>query len=288
MLRRAFPLLPLAAGTLAAWLFASGLGQLLGGSLAPFDPASLAVAQPPLPLVSTPARHLHVLAVDEPAPPAPSAPPPGPRADRCPGPARLVVAAVDPGAPARSLAVVALGGDKPLIREGSRLDGRRVTRITASRVYLDDDAERCWISTAAAPPVAAASTSAPPRVAARPDPLRPLIERVRRVDAHTLEVDRAVLDAMMEQQIELLRDLRAAPERAGDRVVGLKLGPIKPGSLAEHVGLRAGDRLVSINRYDLTDPGQLLKAYAKLRLAPSLTLALVRDGAPTSIDLLVR
>lgn len=287
MLRRAFFLVPLAAGTLASWLFASGASQLLGGSLAPFDPGALPVAQATLPPLAAPARHLHVLAADAPAEAAAAAKPSAGQLARCEGAARLIITAVDPLAPSRSIAVVALAGGKPMVREGGELDGRRVARIGASRVYLADREGTCWIS--AEPPSAPAATSSlAPRVATRPDPVRALLDRVQRVDAQTLEVDREVLDALLERQLELLRDLRATPDRVGDRVLGLKLGPVKPGSLAERIGLRVGDRLVSINRYELTDPAQLLEAYAKLRLAPSLTLALVRDGAPTSIDLRVR
>lgn len=289
MLRRAFALLPLAAGTLSTWLLASGASQLAGGSLAPFDPRALAV--PPTPPADASAapratRRASWLDAGEPRaePPERAGSPDGP----CPGGARLVIAAVDPLRPARSLAVIADAGAKPMVREGGALAGRRVARITASRVYVERDGAVCWIGREPTPAASIATVASLSPRAPTLDPLAPLLDRIRRVDARTLEVDRTVRDALLERQLDLLRDVRATPERAGDRVLGLRLGQVRPGSLADRVGLRVGDRLVSINGYEFVDPEQLLEAYAKLRLAPSLTLALVRDGRPASIDLVVR
>lgn len=301
MLRRLLWALPIAAGSCATWLVASGFSALLGGSLAPFDPRSLARPPSAVPGVEPPPpRRLHAGAwVDE----EPSAigasselgqAPNAGALGRCGARARLVVAAVDPRVPDRSLAVIEQAGSKPLVRAGSELGARRVARITSTRVYLEDERGLCWIGTefvagvagAEAPPGSASSSAGAPPVVA--DPLAPLLDKIHRVDARTLEVDRAVRDALVDRQLELLRDLRVTPDRIGERVLGMKLGVVRPGSLIARMGLRAGDRIVSLNGYELADPAQLLEAYAKLRAAPSLVLALVRDGQPQSVELQVR
>jgi general secretion pathway protein C len=210
---------------------------------------------------------------------------------RCEARARLVVAAVDPRVPERSLAVLDLGGSKPLVRSGSEVGAQRVARITTTRVYLEDDRGLCWIGTdlvarLEAPPGGGPASTGAPAVAL--DPLAPLLDRIHRVDARTLEVDRAARDALVERQLELMKDLRVTPDRIGEHVLGMKLGVVRPGSLIARMGLRAGDRIVSLNGYELADPAQLLEAYAKLRAAPSLVLALVRDGQPQTVELQVR
>ncbi len=295
MLRRSLALVPLLAGTTVTWLVASGATQLLGGSLAPLDPHALVSpsrAEPsPAP---APPRALHAAAWIEEAAAPPGSPAPAVASGRC-GVGRLVIAAVDPRAPERSLAVVDHAGSKPLVRRGSALDGRRVAFITASRVYLEDreaDGDgSCWIGTdavATRAPTGASGSASIGRPAPPPDPLAPLLDGIHRVDARTLEVDRVVRDALVEHQFELLKELRASPERLGDRVIGMRLGSVRPGSLIDRLGLRAGDRVVSLNGYELSDPGQVLEAYAKLRAAPNLVLGLVRDGEPRSVELQVR
>jgi general secretion pathway protein C len=299
MLRRLLWAVPIVAGAGATWLVASGFTALLGGSLAPFDPRSLLRPSSPAPTSAPPPpRLLHAAAwVDQPpiavaAEPSDAAP--SAAAGRCEGRARLVVAAVDPLVPERSLAVIEEAGSKPLVRAGSELGAQRVARITTTRVYLEGDHGLCWIGTdvvarvEGGPGAGAPSASVAGGAAVAADPLAPLLDRIHRVDARTFEVDRAVRDALVDRQLELLKELRVSPERVGDRVVGMKLGAVRPGSLIARMGLRAGDRIVTLNGYELADPGQLLEAYAKLRAAPRLVLALVRDGQPQSVELQVR
>lgn len=298
MLRRVLCALPIVAGSGATALVASGFTAILGGSLAPFDPRSLVRPSSPSPTVEAlPPRRLHAAAWLDDAPSAAAASSelaPAVAAGtsgRCEVRARLVVAAVDPLVPDRSLAVIEHAGSKPLVRAGSELGAQRVARITATRVYLEDARGSCWIDgerVARVDPAPGSAASAAVAPAVVVDPLAPLLDQIHRVDARTLEVDRAVRDALVERQLELMKDLRVTPDRIGEHVLGMKLGVVRPGSLIARMGLRAGDRVVSLNGYELADPAQLLEAYAKLRAAPSLVLALVRDGQAQSVELQVR
>ena len=81
-----------------------------------------------------------------------------------------------------------------------------------------------------------------------------------------------------------MRSARIVPEKEGDKIVGIRLFGIKPDSLLGTLGLENGDRLSSINGFDMASPEKALEAYARLRTADHLTVAINRKGKPTNID----
>ncbi|MGK4007721.1 type II secretion system protein GspC [Sorangium sp. So ce1036] len=177
-----------------------------------------------------------------------------------------------------------LGGDTAL---------GTLARIDWDRVWLVSGGARCQmrIGTTGDPPAPepgprpqakpvggdAAMNTLPPEIAAR----------IRRVSATEFTVDRAAVDQILEQQALLMRSARVIPERRGDQVVGLKL-KIKRGSLLETLGLESGDSLRSINGFDLTDPQKALEAYARLRTANHLSVAIERGGQLMTLDFNIR
>jgi general secretion pathway protein C len=62
---------------------------------------------------------------------------------------------------------------------------------------------------------------------------------------------------------------------------------IRERSLLHEIGLKSGDRIESINGFDIANPEKALEAYARLRLAPKLKLVLDRRGAPLEIEYLI-
>ena len=85
--------------------------------------------------------------------------------------------------------------------------------------------------------------------------------------------------------VALLRTVRVVPEQRGGRLVGLRLFGIKPSSLLGTLGLKNGDRLESINGFEIADPAKALEAYARLRSAQRLQVRLDRSGRPLQLDL---
>lgn len=85
--------------------------------------------------------------------------------------------------------------------------------------------------------------------------------------------------------LALLQSVRVVPEQMNGKVVGLRLFGIRPASLLGTLGLKNGDRLESINGFDVTNPEKALEAYARLRTAPHLQLRLQRSGRPLEVDL---
>lgn len=69
---------------------------------------------------------------------------------------------------------------------------------------------------------------------------------------------------------------------------GLRLGRVAPGSLPDALGLHSGDELISVNDFKLADPEQALNAYARLRTASRLQLAVSRGGARAELVYFIR
>jgi hypothetical protein len=82
-----------------------------------------------------------------------------------------------------------------------------------------------------------------------------------------------------------LGPLRIVPEQKGGKVVGLRLFGVRPTSLLGTLGLKNGDRLDSVNGFEVGNPEKALEAYARLRNASRLQLRLDRAGQPVQIDL---
>ncbi|MCC6552135.1 MAG: PDZ domain-containing protein [Polyangiaceae bacterium] len=224
-------------------------------------------------------------------------PPPGPaRGDEdapCPS-ARVVLIAAS--GDDWSFAAIAEGGRPPVLRRaGDQLAGYSIAAIGRDRVWLAAGRSRCHVSLGAAPPppedppVKRSGGDAPERGPRRARGALPpeIAAGIRRVGDHEVEVDRYTLDAILERKGELLGSIRALPEKEGDRVTGVRITGVRPGSLLEAIGIRNGDRITSINGLGV-DPTTMLQAYTRLRGADHLVVAVTRGGAPMSLDVRIR
>ena len=93
---------------------------------------------------------------------------------------------------------------------------------------------------------------------------------------------------ILENQGELMKSARIVPVNQDGKVAGLRLLGIRPDSLLSVLGLENGDQLSSINGFEMSDPQKALEAYAKLRTADHLTVAVTRKGQPTNIDFSIK
>jgi general secretion pathway protein C len=83
----------------------------------------------------------------------------------------------------------------------------------------------------------------------------------------------------------IIRSVRVVPEQQNGAIIGLRLFGIRPGSLLAAVGLKSGDRLESINGFNVATPEEALEAYARLRTAERLNVRLNRAGKPVELTL---
>ena len=105
-----------------------------------------------------------------------------------------------------------------------------------------------------------------------------------KVGAHEFNVDRGVVDKILENQADLMRTARIVPEQEGGKMVGIRLFGVRPDTLLGHLGMENGDRLQTINGFDIASPEKALEAYARLRTADHLTISLNRKGSPINLD----
>ena len=123
----------------------------------------------------------------------------------------------------------------------------------------------------------------------RPPPLpRSIAQRIQRVSATEFLVDRRAVDAILERQAELMRSVRIQPNQQNGKTTSLTIRRVPPDSLLGKLGLKNGDRVVSVNGHSLTNPERALAAYARLRKAERISLTLERRGRPVVIDYRIR
>jgi general secretion pathway protein C len=127
---------------------------------------------------------------------------------------------------------------------------------------------------AAAPPPARGATSVPPEIAAK----------IQKVSDTEFSIDRSVVDNILERQAELMKSARIVPEQKDGKVLGVRLFGIRPDTLLGTLGLQNGDRLETINGFNMASPEKALEAYARLRTASNLNVKVSRRGQPVSID----
>ncbi len=114
-------------------------------------------------------------------------------------------------------------------------------------------------------------------------------EKIEKVSANEYNVDRAVVDNILENQAELMRSARIVPEKGADgKTVGIRLFGIRPDTLLGTLGLQNGDRIETINGFNMASPEDALNAYARLRTANKLSVTLTRRGKPTTVDLNIK
>jgi len=143
---------------------------------------------------------------------------------------------------------------------------------------------------AAAPgaPAPAASTdpATPPAGSGRGAPSIPpeIAAKIQKVSDTEYQIDRTVIDQILEKQHELMRTARIVPEQKDGKVLGVRLFGIRPDTLLGTLGLQNGDRLETLNGYNMASPEKALEAYARLRTASNLNVKVSRRGQNVSID----
>jgi general secretion pathway protein C len=159
------------------------------------------------------------------------------------------------------------------------------------RVWLKSGSgSRCQIMLGGKAPVKAASPAAQPAGDAagagkKKSKVPPEIaDKIHKVSETEFNVERSVVDSILENQAELMKSARIVPEKEGDKIVGIRLFGIRNDSLLGMLGIENGDRLSSINGFEMSDPQKALEAYTKLRTADHLTVSVNRHGKPMNID----
>jgi len=110
-----------------------------------------------------------------------------------------------------------------------------------------------------------------------------IASKIQKVSENEFNVDRQVVDKILENQAELMKSARIVPESKDGKVVGIRLFGIRPDTLLGTLGLQNGDRLEAINGFNMGSPDKALEAYARLRTAADLKVDINRRGAAQTI-----
>jgi general secretion pathway protein C len=320
LLRKYFPVLVLALLALSAYFEASGASELVGAAfIAPAASGSAArlPLHPPLSVPRTEPRTaepiiernpfdsvtgpLNAKPIDTPAP--------VPKdtelvakdplhADQCEGITAFIITESDD----RLWSVAALQGTgepRPRMRRiGDDVAGKRVEYIGYNPV---ENSPSVWLSNAGtlcqallfrtapppAPPASAAVAEAPapaPTTHGAPTVPSDIASKIQKISDTEFKIDHGVIDNILEHQAELMKSARIVPEQKDGKVLGIRLFGIRPDTLLGTLGIQNGDRLESINGFNMGSPEKALEAYARLRTATSLNVKVSRRGAPVSID----
>jgi len=203
----------------------------------------------------------------------------------CEGSVRLVAAIYSTRNPDWSFASLSTGSGSPLLyRIGNQVDGKEVDSVYPEAVFLKQtNGSLCSLTmfkppNAPQPPPAAKPADAPAQADADTD------GGIRKQSETKFQVQRSLVDKLLSNQAELMRSARVVPHEENGRVVGVKLYGIRRSSLLGKLGIQNGDMLRTINGFDMTSPDSALEAYAKLRSASNLSVALVRRGSAVTMD----
>jgi general secretion pathway protein C len=192
------------------------------------------------------------------------------------------------------------GEPRPRMRRvGDDVSGRKVEFIgynpkeRSPAVWLSNTSALCQalLFRVQPPPGAAPAPAAPVAAEAPPPPSRgpstvppDIASKIQKISDTEFHVDRSVVDKILENQADLMRSARIVPEQKDGKVVGVRMFGIRPDTLLGTLGLQNGDRLETINGFNMASPEKALEAYARLRTANNLNVKVTRRGAPMSID----
>jgi general secretion pathway protein C len=190
------------------------------------------------------------------------------------------------------VAIAGADGKSQLRREGDEINGHNVVRIDWNRIWMMSGGQRCQLamgsktaSAAKAPAKPAAEGEEAPKSSRRGKKVpADIAAKIHKVSDTEFNIERSVVDQILENQAEFMKSARIVPEKEDGKVVGIRLFGVRQDSLLGTLGLENGDRLQTINGFDMASPEKALEAYARLRTADRLTVTVNRKGKPMNID----
>ncbi|HJU28935.1 MAG TPA: type II secretion system protein GspC [Candidatus Binataceae bacterium] len=107
---------------------------------------------------------------------------------------------------------------------------------------------------------------------------------VRKLAANHYLLRRAVVNSNLQNMSRLFTEIRAVPKMQNGASSGFQLSEIQPGSIFQQIGLQDGDVLTAAQGQPVNDPLKAMQLLQTLRNQSSITLNVIRDGAPLQIQ----
>ncbi len=186
-----------------------------------------------------------------------------------------------------------------LYRQGDEVEGRTVAAISWDRVWLEDSGAHCQLKLGGKS-LGAGRAGARKAKAGRGkrgglserhvrsrralDPA--LAAKISRISDTEIHIERSLVDSLLADPNGLTGLVRGVRPRRGER--GVRLLGVRADSLLGQLGLKNGDRVSSVNGFEVSDPKAMLTAYGMLQRAEALSVRLQRDGKPLTINVLIK
>jgi general secretion pathway protein C len=114
------------------------------------------------------------------------------------------------------------------------------------------------------------------------------VSRIQKVSDKELLLDRAVVEKILGDLSELAKTTRVAPDTHDGKVIGFRLLEVRKDGWLDVLGMQTGDRIETINGFDITSPEKALEAYTRLRMADNIKAQIFRRGVPITIEYRIR
>jgi general secretion pathway protein C len=111
---------------------------------------------------------------------------------------------------------------------------------------------------------------------------------IRKIDDTTYEVDRSLVDKLLQNPLAASKGARVTPSIKNGQPNGIKLYAIRPASVYAKLGLSNGDTIHSINGNELDSLDKGLEVYQKVKDATSLQVSVTRRGKPMTLNYSVK
>jgi len=111
---------------------------------------------------------------------------------------------------------------------------------------------------------------------------------VRRLAPNRFLLTRAAVNNNLNNMAPLFTQMRAVPNIQSGAANGFRLSEIQPNSIFQQIGLLDGDLVTSINGQPVGNPAKAMALMQTLQGQSSITLNVIRNGAPTSLYYFIR
>ena len=117
---------------------------------------------------------------------------------------------------------------------------------------------------------------------------RPTRNGVRQVSDGRFVVDQREVASSTEDLSKILTQARALPYLQEGKTVGFRISEIVAGSIYERIGLVNGDIIQRVNAEEVSDPGKFFQMYQGLKDERQITIDLLRNGQPQTLNYEIR
>lgn len=113
----------------------------------------------------------------------------------------------------------------------------------------------------------------------------PFVQKVRE---HEWAIDQKALNNMLNNMDKVLTDARLLPYSDSGKVIGFRIGEVKPNGVFSLIGLQNGDILMKVNDYEINSPERGLQLLNGLRGETKVSLDVIRNDKPIRLQYQIR